>query len=347
MPAPNIAVEFKKQADTSVRRGSNGVVALMFLKSQTSTQLFYTIKQESEIPAELSEGQKDFAKLCFMSDISQVLITITDDLETGFNILENKDFNYLSVFSDILDAEKIIAFVKAKRTEGKKIKAVLPNVSADYEGIINFTTTDIETDHKTYQTADYCSRIASLIATVPLTRSVTYYNVSDIIKVPHISKIERDTKVDNGEFIIFNDSRQNKVLSGVNSLKTITDDITDDYKDIKFIDTIDLIKSDLTALIEDNYIGQIMNTYDNKILLVSNVNTYLNTIYIKNLIDDGYSCSIDFDEQRKYIEDILKVDTSAMDDNEILEYNTKKSVFLIIKLRVTGAIENVNIRIYV
>lgn len=61
-----------------------------------------------------------------------------------------------------------------RTNKDKMIKAVLPDCTADAEGVINFVNKTIRTKSKTYTTAQYCSRIAGIIAGTPMTISCTY-----------------------------------------------------------------------------------------------------------------------------------------------------------------------------
>lgn len=58
-----------------------------------------------------------------------------------------------------------------RTNKDKMIKAVLPDCTADTEGVINFVNKTIRTKSKTYTTAQYCSRIAGIIAGTPMTIS--------------------------------------------------------------------------------------------------------------------------------------------------------------------------------
>ena len=69
------------------------------------------------------------------------------------------------------------------REEGKMYKAVLPNVEADNEAIINFATTGIKVGEKSYTTEVYCARIAGILAGLPLTRSATYFVLDEVDEI--------------------------------------------------------------------------------------------------------------------------------------------------------------------
>lgn len=48
-----------------------------------------------------------------------------------------------------------------------------------------------------------------------------------------------DEKIDAGEFIVFRDGDYIRVARGINSLTTVSDTKTDDFKKIKMIDVMD------------------------------------------------------------------------------------------------------------
>jgi len=62
----------------------------------------------------------------------------------------------------------------------KTFKAVLPNVAADYEGVINFSTDKVTVQGKVYSTSEYCTRIAGILAGLSLSRSATYLVLNEV-----------------------------------------------------------------------------------------------------------------------------------------------------------------------
>ena len=58
----------------------------------------------------------------------------------------------------------IVSWIKSQRANDFTPKAVLPNVDADSEAIVNFTTTGIKVGSETFTPAQYCSRIAGPVS---------------------------------------------------------------------------------------------------------------------------------------------------------------------------------------
>ena len=71
--------------------------------------------------------------------------TSAEDYTEALSALELVKFNYLVAPSCETDEQTdvIASWVGAKREEGKKIKAILPNSASDKEYIINYTTESV------------------------------------------------------------------------------------------------------------------------------------------------------------------------------------------------------------
>src|SRR5699024_288861 len=131
-------------------------------------------------------------------------------------------------------------------------------------------TDGIEVNGKTYSASEYTGRIAGAVAALPFTRSFTYY------KFPEIESITEsatpDVDIDNGELILINDGKDIKVGRGVNSLTTTSVEKAEDFKSIRFVEVIDLIRDDIRTTFNDEYVGKVNNTYDNQVLFITSIN---------------------------------------------------------------------------
>ena len=129
----------------------------------------YTYSKENEITkSHYTASNLAFLSLVFMGNPSKVIVerVSTDgDISTALERLKNKQWYYLTV-PGIADeeVETVLQFVKEQRTQyHKTFKAVLPNCTADTEGIVNFATDNIKVGTKTYTTAEYSARIAGML----------------------------------------------------------------------------------------------------------------------------------------------------------------------------------------
>lgn len=357
MGLPNIVIEFKSKASTAIKRGERGILAVMVMKGTTEGEEKLTLgvkklEDITQIPEGLTDENKAYVERAFLggqSPVKYVQLIVTDTIDNGLKLLEVTKFDYVAAPPTVTeaDATKIATFIKGLReNKGIKVKAVLPNTKADHEGIINFTTSDIVVGENTFSAAEYCSRIASLLAGTPLSVSATYYVLSEVDDVPKFTKSELDEKINKGEFVIFHDGRKVKVARGVNSLTTIGQEKSEDYKTIKIVDIMDLIYSDIKMTCEDSYIGKFANNYDNKCKLIVSIQAYLEALRNEELLDKEIVTGIDMEAQRNYLKG-KGVDLTEMTEQQIKEENTQTFVFLMSKYKILNAIEDISVKFYI
>ncbi len=349
MGLPNILIEFKSKASTAVKRGDRGIVAVIVIDTPIGVT---KIDDIANIPTGLTAENEAYVERAFLgglNPVKSVVLIVSDSVTNALNELEINKFDYVVGPYDISseDATSVATFIKSLRdNKGIKVKAVLPNTVADHEGVINFTTDDIVVGETTYTTAEYCSRIAGLLAGTPLQMSATYYIIPEIDDVPKFTKTELDSKIDAGEFVIFHDGEKVKIARAVNSLTTVGATKSEDYKSIKIIDIMDLIYTDIKRTCEDNYIGKFANNYDNKCNLIVAIQAYLESLRDDELLDINVYTGIDMIAQTNY----LKGEGEPVDDMselEIKEANTKTNVFIESKYKILNAIEDISVSFYI
>ena len=130
----------------------------------------------------------------------------------------------------------------------------------------------------------------------------------------------------------------------MNSFTTTTDTKSKVFKKIKTIDTMLLIRADIARTGQDRFIGRYTNTYDNKMILVSAINTYFDSLVTAGALSSGI-CWVDADANRKYLVDVKGIDVSDMTDDEILKANTDDQVFLAASIQINDAIEEITLAI--
>ncbi len=352
MKLPSINIVFSTQATTSITRSDKGIVALIL--RDANAEGGYVLTSNSQIPATLGVENKAFIERAFIGYINPprkvivyVLPNDSESLEDALAYLETQTFDYLAGPVDISSEEclEVSNWIKAQRADGFKKKAVLPNIGADNEGIINFTTSGIKVGATEYDSAEYCSRIAGLIAGTPMTISSTYAILPEVSDVDRLTKSQMDDAIDSGEFIIFYDGEKVKVGRGVNSLQTLTQDKGEIFKKIKIVDTVDMIRKDIKETVEDNYIGKYSNNYDNKCVLISAIKGYFSGLEDSGILEKDTSVvDIDIDSQELYLQG-KGIDTSAMAEQDIKSAVTGDKVFLKAQIKVLDAIEDISLNI--
>lgn len=276
-------------------------------------------------------------------------------LTKALRVFETIRFTYM-VIPNITTSgmQKQVADWIIKQREINKVKVVLPNHAGDNEGIINYgndknvvaeTTVvngeEIITEVQ-YTAEQFCARIAGLLAATPSSYSATYAPLSDVVDC---SKIEdRDQAADKGRFIIFNDGEKIKTSRAVNSLQKTTDTKGDAFKKIRIVEIMDLICNDIRKLTEDEYLGKYPNVYDNKCILISAIDEYLNELERGNMLS-SHTVEIDVDAQREYLKSKGK-DVTKMTEEEITKATTGSKVFITGTVAIVDTIEDLDWNIY-
>ena len=350
MGLPKILIDFKTLAETIITRSERGIVAVI-LKDNSNTTQTYTFSKESEIvKSHFTASNLAFLSLIFMGGPSKVIVErvqTSGDISDALERLKNKQWYYLTV-PGLADGETdtVVEYIKEQRSKyHKTFKAVLPSVVADYEGIINFATDNIKVGAKTYTTAEFCCRIAGILAGLPLNRSATYYTLPE---VENITESETpDADVDNGKLILINDGTKIKIARGVNSLTTFTEDKSSDFAKIKILEAVDMIRDDIRTTFEDEFVGKVENSYDNKIVFIAAVNKYFKDLANRGVLYDKFDnkAEIDIDATREWLSKTR--DVSSWDDEKVKTANTGTNVFVRANIQIQDAIEDLNFNIYI
>lgn len=356
MGLPEILINFKTQGTTAIERSARGIVALI-LKDDTKAFDTKVYKSIGEVDAaDWTADNKDYIEKTFMGTPSQVIVeriaTSDADYSNGLARLKNKKWNYLAIPGiESGDVTNIVSWIKTERDVNKKtFKAVMPNNVADHEGIINFTTEDIvvpvdDSTTKTYSASQYTGRIAGILAGLPFTRSATYYDLNEVESITESADPNAD--IDSGKLILINDGTKIKIGRGVNSLTTTTGTKGEEFKKIKIVDAVDLVRDDIRNTFDGSYVGKITNSYDHKVLFLSAVNAYFEELERSEVLDNAFDnkAEIDTESQRIYLMS-KGVDVDSLKEQEIKEYNTGSKVFATAKVKFLDAMEDLQMEIF-
>lgn len=354
MGLPNINIKFKTQAISAIKRSAKGVVGIILKDSTTTVQGEHVLTNSAQIPENLNVTNKEYVAQAFLGYVNAprkiilyVLSASPDNLADALDYFAKQKFDYLVAPHDctVENATEIATWIGTMRANDFTPKAVLPNKVADSEAVVNFITDEIKVGEKEYSTAEYCTRIAGLIAGTPMTISATYAPLPEVEDVERLTKEAMDTAIDEGKFLIFHDGEKVKVGRAINSLTTTTQDKGEIFKKIKIVEAVDMIKNDIKMTAEDSYIGKYANSYDNKCLLITAINGYFSQLELDGILQAGTSSvEIDLPAQEAYLQ-AGGMDTSEMTEQEIKEANTADKVFLKASIKILDAIEDIDLKI--
>lgn len=351
--APSVIVTFKERGITAIQRSQRGILAMILTETQPLDPL--TIYSVDDIPESgLSADNVEQIQLAlkgYQTSPRKILVytventTYTDILKS----LENVRFDWLVIPGiSAENAETVASWIKSMRTvKDKAVKAVLPNEDADFEGVVNFTNTSLQTKSKTYTAAQYCSRVAGIICGTPMTISCTYAPAPELIACDSYTSDERDEKVGKGELFFFNDGEKIKICKGVNSYVTTVQGKLNSYQKIKLVDLMDMIHDDIKQTGHDSYIGKYANSYDNRCLLVTAINGYFHELEKEGLLEVGQNLAeIDIEATKNWLEangKYTRDELESMTDLAIKKANIGENVFIKSTISMLDAIEHIEV----
>ncbi len=351
MGLPNINIAFSTAAVSAIKLSAKGIVAIIIKDAAAAGG--HVLTDATQIPVTLGVENKAYIARAFTGYVNtprKVIVfvegTAETDLTEGLAFMALQKFDYLVGPPDCTadEAAAIASWTESQRTNNLIFKAVLPNLAADSEGIVNFTSDENKIGDVTYTAAQYCSRIAGLIAGTPMTISCTYATLPELTDVKRMTNTDMDAAIDAGKFILLYDGEKVKTGRGVNSLQTTTADKGDAYKKIKIVEAIDMMQSDIRMTMQDSYIGKYSNSYDHKCLLITALKGYFAQVAIAGIIKSDYTVDINIDKQKAYLTSV-GIDVTKLTDQEIREADTGTHVFLVSTVHILDAIEDIDLAV--
>ena len=349
---------FTAAARNSIRRSERGTVGMIVKDAKVPATNPAVIYKEKDISEELSDANKEQVKLALVGNdtapakiVLYVLSSDAENYEAALNYFAVKKVTWLCCRTVKTDAqtEAIVTWVKDQRDERNKVKAVLPETEADNEGIVNYATTSVKIGEKEYTSESFCSRITGLLAGTSNKSSATYAVLDDVTECERKKKTELDAEIEAGKLVLYYDGEKVKIGRGVNSLQTVGRGKGNPWKKIRVVENMDMIHDDLVLLAEDNYIGKYPNTYANKCLLISAINSYFAEME-RNGIIENYTIDLDIDTIKNYIienKGVTRDEAEAMSDAEIKKQYTDEKVFLAASATLVDVMEDITLDITV
>lgn len=346
---PTFTVTFKELAVNAIKRQTRGHIVLVL--NSDADKISYKMLCEADKNDFTAEDYFEL-QLCFMGNPKKVtVLSKEEDISELIAKLDKYD-NYTLCWPDITDAEmlSIKNYIKAQREKNNYSIGIFANKNGlDSEYMINFVSGDIkllyEGETKTVTASEYLPRIAGALAGLSQNRSLTYFELSEILDAD-VSN-DADEIVSKGGLTIIYQDGSFKLGRAVNSLVTLTDGITEAFQKIRIVNIMDMIANDIISTFRKNYVGKYVNNYANKKRFIGAVNTYLKGLASDGLLDEANenSVSLSYDKIKAFIEE-KGVSTENMSYEDILSYNTGSKVLLDGVCSPVDCMEDLNLGFY-
>lgn len=352
MSLPNVILSFTDAAKTIRNRYNRGVVG-MIIKDVAATKNPAYIQTKDDIPATYSAASQAAINLALIGNSQSpkeiVVYAVgadAEDYSAALSAFSAIKIDYLCAPTCNTDGQvdAIKAWVLDQRQSNKSIvTAVLPNCAGDNEGIVNWATASCTASGTEYKAETYTARIAGILASTPISQSATYVTLPELTGCTTLSRTELNKADESGQFICFFDGEKVKTGRAVNSLQTTSKTKGDQWKKIRVVRIMDIIRYDIANLVEDDYIGHYSNSYDNKCILLSAIKQYFNDL-VKQTALDSAEVELNVTAIKKYLDE-QRVDTSTMSDSEIKQHSTGSWVFMKATIGILDAMEDIELDI--
>ena len=355
---PKFKVDFKELAVLAIQRQQRGAVVLILDDTTNADITAIEYKGFAEVDADdWTEANYKRIQLAFLGNPSKVIVVKVDD-STGATFQDTLDrlalySNYTLCMPEATSGNitAIKNYIKEQRTANNYSKAVFANAtSPDAEYIINFVssgdiTAKIGDEAEDFTAADWTCRLAGALSGLPASRSLTYYELPEVVNAPISTTPDADVAA--GKLILLHQDGSYKFGRAVNSLVTLTDGVTEAFQKIRVVDIMDMIANDIVSTFRLYYVGKYTNNFTNKNRFVGAINSYLKGLAADGLLEaeNQNEVTISYDKNKKYLED-KGIDTSGMSYIDILRANTGSKVLLDGVCSPTDAMEDLDLGMY-
>ena len=270
----------------SITPGDRGTVAILQELSTGTDKTIYTITAtDAAYPEEATAEDKRLATEALKGAKTVLLYKlpeghVSDDVQEALGIFETVDVNTIAYPYDGANETEESNYEAAKTVimnwvqamnddEGIPIQAVMANVDADSDRVINVVQGVILSDGTTLTAAQTTAWVAGVTAGASMTTSNTgkkYVGAIDV--VPRMKRSAMETASKAGKFLLKVDISQNVTIAyDINSLVSYTIKKGKVFRKNRVVRTIDNIKKDLGIIYEGEYVGKFDNEPDGQDLL--------------------------------------------------------------------------------
>lgn len=350
---PKFTVDFKELAVLAIQRQQRGAVVII-LDDSTSEIDNVVYRGLGDVnPEDWTTANYKRLQLAFLGNPSKVIAIKAEksfaDLQAKLNLQSNYTLCYPE--ASATDITSLKNYLNAQRQANNYSRAVFANATApDASYIINFVssgniTAKIGDEAEEFTAGDWTARLAGALSGLASSRSLTYYELPEIVKAPISATPDADVAA--GKLIILHQDGSYKFGRAVNSLTTLTDGVTEAFQKIRVVDIMDTIANDIVATFRLYYVGKYTNNFTNKNRFVGAINAYLKQLAAEGLLEaeNDNEVAISYDKQKAYLES-KGIDTSTMTYIQILKANTGSKVLLDGVCSPTDAMEDLDLGMY-
>ncbi len=182
--------------------------------------------------------------------------------------------------SDDVTKGLFVSFVKRLRDEeGYKVTCVLHDYAkADFEGVISVKNS-VETVENIIDTTGLIYWVAGKTAGAEVNESLTNAKYDGELGIlAAYKKSELKEFIQKGEFVLYGDKGEYKVLKDINSFTSITADKNSDFTNNQVIRVLDTVANDTARIFDNYYLGKVQNNATGRDIFKSELINYHNQL---------------------------------------------------------------------
>lgn len=186
--------------------------------------------------------------------------------------IESYTFNIMGVATaETTIKNLIVAFTKRMRDEvGAKFQAVLHDIAADYEGVINVIN-DVKADDN-FDKSSVVYFMAGIEANCAINKTCLNKIYTGEFEVnTDYTQSQLEDAIQAGKLVLHNVNNEVRILEDVNSLVTTSETKGDIFKNNQTIRVADQIANDIAVLFNTKYLGNVPNNESGRISLWTDI----------------------------------------------------------------------------
>lgn len=186
--------------------------------------------------------------------------------------IESYTFNIMGVATtDTTIKNLIVAFTKRMRDEvGAKFQAILHDITADYEGVINVIN-DVKPDDN-FDKSSIVYFMTGIEANCAINKTCLNKIYTGEFEVnTDYTQSQLEDAIQAGKLVLHNVNNEVRILEDINSLVTTSETKGDIFKNNQTIRVADQIANDIAILFNTKYLGNVPNNESGRISLWTDI----------------------------------------------------------------------------
>ena len=334
-----LTIAFEQRVAQTVKIQSKGTVLYATLNADLTTDYAVTEYTSALNITGVSDEIKAQIKKCFIGNPKKViLVQYKTVFEAAVDIIKKQRFNWICC--DVAgDQADVATYAK----ENNKFTVVYRQ-AADNMNVVNFVNPSVVlTDKTEVAGVKYLPRLCGALAGLPYSMSMSAIIFTDLEKV----ELPEADYIDEGQFVLENAEDGVRVVAPVNSLTTLTTNVTKYMKSICFVEGMKRIDEDLKSVFKTDYKGHYKNHYKNQLLFLAAGQGYLDKLEILEILDPTYDNKIliDIESQRAALKEDGHEGVDDWTDEQVRTTTVGENMYILLDVKMLGAIEGMIMRV--